>query len=99
MPSMQDAKNFGSRSASKTLSRGALILISPESFMGTGVYRVGRRDGPPRHRVSFRPASRFWGGERIMKSLAGFLSICLLAGCAEQAPIALKDMGSFHVGG
>ena len=29
----------------------------------------------------------------------GMLSLCMLAGCAGQAPIALKDMGSFHVGG
>ena len=34
-----------------------------------------------------------------MRSLMGMLSLCMLAGCAGQAPIALKDMGSFHVGG
>jgi pimeloyl-ACP methyl ester carboxylesterase len=34
-----------------------------------------------------------------MRSLMSISSICLLAGCAGQAPIALKDMGSFHVGG
>ena len=35
----------------------------------------------------------------MMRSLMSISSICLLAGCAGQAPIALKDMGSFHVGG
>ena len=27
------------------------------------------------------------------------IAALLLAGCASNAPIALKDMGSFHVGG
>ena len=35
-----------------------------------------------------------------MKAFALALAgACLLAGCATQAPFALKDMGSFHVGG
>jgi len=35
----------------------------------------------------------------MSRPLMAMLSICLFAGCAGQAPIALKDMGSFHVGG
>jgi pimeloyl-ACP methyl ester carboxylesterase len=32
--------------------------------------------------------------------LAGALSaVAMLAGCAQQAPFALQDMGSFHIGG
>ena len=33
-----------------------------------------------------------------MKTLL-FVALALLAGCANQAPIALKSMGSFHIGG
>src|SRR5690242_8669511 len=30
---------------------------------------------------------------------SALITLALLAGCAQQAPLALRDMGSFHVGG
>ena len=36
---------------------------------------------------------------RPYRSLALAALVALLAGCASEAPLALKDMGSFHVGG
>ena len=35
----------------------------------------------------------------MAKVRAGIIAVCALAGCAAQAPIALKEVGSFHVGG
>ena len=36
---------------------------------------------------------------RIVARLGSAASILLVAGCASQAPFALQDMGSFHIGG
>ena len=35
----------------------------------------------------------------LMRGLYAAATLTLLAGCAGEAPIALRDMGSFHVGG
>jgi pimeloyl-ACP methyl ester carboxylesterase len=35
----------------------------------------------------------------LMRRLCAAATLTLLAGCASEAPLALKDMGSFHVGG
>ena len=35
----------------------------------------------------------------MAKWTAGMFAACVLAGCATQAPIALKEIGSFHIGG